>query len=374
MDNKRPTWAEIDLGAVRHNLHRIREAAGKAKIMAVVKANAYGHGMFEICKVCLEEKVEYFGVASLDEALAIRRENIKNPVLVLGYVPPCYAGMVVENDISSTVFNWQGAKALSEAAVKQGQKARVHLKIDTGMGRLGFLPDEKSLKDIEKIAHLPGIFIEGIFTHFATADAEDKSFAHEQLARFNNLVKKLEDKGVKIPLKHCSNSAALMDIPEAHFDMIRAGIVLYGLYPSDKVNRSRLQVIPVMRLKSRISFLKVLPPGHTVSYGRTYCCTSPTKVATVPIGYADGYSRLLSNKAWAVVRGVKVPLIGTVCMDQCMFDVTAVEGVKEGDEVILFGRAEDGITADDLASIIGTINYEIVSCIGPRVPRVYIEG
>lgn len=374
MDNKRPTWAEIDLGALRHNIRKIREAAGKAKIMAVVKANAYGHGMLEVCKVCLEEKVEYFGVASLDEALSLRRENVKTPLLILGFVPPCYADIVVENGITSTIFNWQAAKALSEAAVKRGEKARIHLKIDTGMGRLGFLPDDSSIEIIEKIANLPAIFIEGIFTHFATADAEDKTFVYEQLARFNQFVAEIENRGIKIPLRHCSNSAALIDIPEARFDMVRAGIILYGLYPSRQVNHDKLKVIPVMRLKSRISFLKELPPGYTVSYGRTYCCTKPTKVATVPIGYADGYSRLLSNKVWAMVRGVKVPLIGTVCMDQCMFDVSEVEGVKEGDEVILFGREEDGITADDLASIIGTINYEVVSCIGPRVPRVYIDG
>lgn len=371
MDNKRPTWAEIDLGAVRHNLRKIREAAGKAKIMAVVKANAYGHGMLRICDICLEEKVEYFGVASLDEALSIREHNIKTPILILGYVPSEYADMVVQNDISSTVFNLQWAEALDKAAVKLGKRAKIHVKIDTGMGRLGFYPDEKNIQIIRKIASLPGIFLEGIFTHFAAADARDKTFAHEQLKKFNWFIKYLEDYGVKIPLKHSSNSAALIDIPEARFDMIRAGIILYGLYPSDEVKREIIDIIPVMRLKSKISFIKVLPPGHTVSYGRTYCCLSPTKVATVPIGYADGYSRLLSNKVWAVVRGVKVPLIGNVCMDQCMFDVTEVEGVKEGDEVILFGRKEDGITADDLASIIGTINYEVVSCIGPRVCRVY---
>lgn len=339
--------------------------------MAVVKANAYGHGMLKICNVCLEEKVEYFGVASLDEALSIREQNIKTPILILGYVPSEYAQIAVQNDISSTVFNFDTAKALSEAAVKTGQKAKVHVKIDTGMGRLGFYPDENNLEIIRKIASLPGIYLEGVFTHFATADAGDKTFAYEQLKKFNWFTKRLEDYGIEIPLKHSSNSAALIDIPEARFDMIRAGIILYGLYPSAEVKREKINIIPVMRLKSKISFIKVLPPGHTVSYGRTYCCSSPTKVATVPIGYADGYSRLLSNKVWAVVRGVKVPLIGTVCMDQCMFDVTEVEGVKEGDEVILFGRKEDGITADDLASIIGTINYEVVSCIGPRVCRVY---
>ncbi|SHG39282.1 alanine racemase [Thermosyntropha lipolytica DSM 11003] len=374
MDNKRPTWAEIDLGAVRHNLRCIREAAGKAQIMAVVKANAYGHGMLEICKVCLQEKVEYFGVASLDEALTMRSSGIKNPVLVLGYIPPCYAEVVVKNNISSTVFNLEAARALSAAAVRLGSKARIHLKIDTGMGRLGFFPDEDGLALVKEIACLPGVELEGVFTHLATADTEDKAFAYEQLDKFNRFIKKIEEEGIKIPWQHCSNSAALIDIPEARFNMVRAGITLYGLYPSREVKRDRLKIIPAMRLKSRIVFLKVLPPGYTVSYGRTYRCTSPTKVATVPIGYADGYSRLLSNKAWAVVRGVKVPLIGTVCMDQCMFDVTGVEGVKEGDEVILFGREEDGVTADDLAAIIGTINYEIVSCIGPRVPRVYIAG
>ncbi|MBO8158247.1 alanine racemase [Thermosyntropha sp.] len=372
MDNKRPTWAEIDLEAVRHNLRQIREAAEGSKVMAVVKANAYGHGMLKVCEVCLKEGVDYFGVASLDEALNIREENIRTPILILGYVSPEYAEIIIENDISCTVFNLNMAEALSRAAVKLGKKAAVHIKIDTGMGRLGFLPDEESLDIVRNIIALPGILVEGIFTHFATADVRDKSFAYEQLTRFNWFVSELEKDGTKIPIKHCSNSAALIDLPEARFNMVRAGIILYGLYPSREVDQNRVKVIPVMRLKSKISFIKELPAGHTVSYGRTYRCLVPTRVAVVPVGYADGYSRLLSNKAWAMVKGKKVPLIGTVCMDQCMFDVSEVEGVKEGDEVLLFGRKEDGITVDDLASIIGTINYEVLSCIGPRVPRIFI--
>lgn len=270
-----------------------------------------------------------------------------------------------------TVFNSALARALSDAAIKSSKSAHIHIKIDTGMGRLGFSPDEETIEEIINISRLPGIKLEGIFTHFASADQMDKSSSLKQLNLFNDLVGELERRGINFPLKHCSNSAGLINLPEARFNMIRAGIILYGLYPAPHISRT-LQVIPAMTLKSRIGFLKQLKAGTAVSYGGTWQCERDTMVATVPIGYADGYSRLLSNRAFGVVRGQRVPLIGTVCMDQCMFDVTDAAAIREGDEIILFGKPEDLVTADELAEIEGTINYEVVCAVGSRVPRIYI--
>lgn len=369
MDNKRPTWAEINLKAVRHNISSIKERTN-AKIMAIVKANAYGHGVEEICRVCAEEGVAYFGVATLEEALGIREAGFSLPILVLGYLPEEYAEIAVNHDISITVFNETLPQALSRAAVKLGKKAIVHIKIDTGMGRLGFVPEPETIDKIARIAKLPGIELEGIYTHFAAADSTDKEFSFKQLEYFDYVVTQLEKQGINFKLKHSANSAAIIDIGKAHFDMVRAGIVLYGLYPSSEV--TNLDIIPAMRLISRVSFVKTVPAGTTIGYGRTYQCKEKTTIATVPIGYADGYSRLLSNKAWGIIKGQKVPLVGNVCMDQCMFDVSNVEGVQEGDEIILFGTKEDGITADDLADIMGTINYEVICSISARVPRIYI--
>lgn len=371
MDNSRPTWAEIDLTAIEHNLEGIRRVAGKSKIMAVVKANAYGHGVVEVSNTCQDLGVDYFGVATLEEALELRQAGITTPVLALGYLPQSSARTAVEAGISPCIFTFDTALAFSEAALAAGQPARIHVKVDTGMGRLGFKVEEESLELVEKIALLPGIQLEGILTHFAEADGRDDAFTRQQIKLFSRFVDELENRGVHIPLKHCANSAAIFRYPEAIFDMVRAGIVLYGLSPSPAMKDDALDIIPAMTLKSQVSYVKCLPAGHPVSYGRRYYCREETRVATVPIGYADGYSRLLSNRSWGFIKGRQVPLIGTVCMDQCMFDVTGVEDVKTGDEIILFGKPEDGITADDLAALIGTINYEIVCSLGVRVPRFY---
>jgi alanine racemase len=341
--------------------------------MAVVKANAYGHGMVEVAQACLQEGASYLGVATPNEALALREAGINAQVLILGYVPEECAESLVQNHIEVTVFNQDTAQVLSQAASNCDGEARVHLKIDTGMGRLGFKPDSSSLELIGEISRLPGIVIQGIFSHLATADHGDKSYAMQQVSIFKRFVGQIEEAGLSIPLKHLANSAAIMDIPEAHFDMVRSGITTYGLYPSSQVDKDKLDFTPAMRLKSRISYVKTIPQGQSVSYGRTFISEHETKVATVSIGYADGYSRLLSNRGWASIKGQKVPLIGTVCMDQCMFDVSGVENVQIGDEIILFGRQEDGVTADDLADIIGTINYEIVCAPSRRVNRIYIE-
>ncbi len=374
MDNHRPTWAEIDLAAIKRNLAEIKQAAGHARIMAMVKANAYGHGMLEVSRICYQEKVDFFGVASLDEALTLKQEIFDIPILVLGYIPLSDAITVVAEDIRPCIFTMESAQVMSRAAVQLNRPAHLHIKLDTGMGRIGFLPDDNSLNLLQEIAALPGVKIEGIFTHLAEADIEDSSFTREQINTFKRFIKKLEERGINIPLKHCSNSAALINFPEAHFDMVRAGILLYGLFPSPQTKLGKIDVIPAMTLKSRVSYVKTLPVGHSISYNRTFYCQRDTRVATVPIGYADGYSRLLSNRTQALIKGKLVPLVGNVCMDMCMFDVSGVGEVKEGDEVILFGRPEDGVTANDLAQAIGTINYEVVSALGSRVPRIYKNG
>lgn len=373
MDNRRPTWAEIDLDAIRHNIRRIRRfLSPSTRVMAVVKANGYGHGVMEVCKICRSEGVEFLGVATLDEATPLREAGVDIPILVLGYVPGEHAAEVIENDIRTVVYDINYARSLSETASRLGKPAVIHIKIDTGMGRLGFSTDDASLELVCSIAAMPGILVEGMMTHFAVADDIDPSFTEVQLERFLAFAARLEDKGVHIPIKHCSNSAAIVRYPQSHLDMVRAGIMLYGLHPSEVMKEEDLDIIPAMSLKSRVSFVKTLQAGDSVSYGRTYICKEPTAVATVPIGYADGYCRLLSNRAYAIIAGTKVPLIGTVCMDQCMFMVPSEANVAEGDEVVLFGRPETGITADDLAKWIGTINYEIITTITSRVPRVYI--
>ncbi|CFX90038.1 Alanine racemase [Syntrophomonas zehnderi OL-4] len=373
MDNPLTSWAEIDLRAIRENIAAIKRLLDPAvKIMSVVKANAYGHGMIRVAQTCIEEGATYLGVATLEEALALRAEHITAPILVLGYIPLSQAEIAVQNHIDVTVYNLEAAQTYARVANSKNP-ARLHIKIDTGMGRIGFQADEAALQTVMEINRLPNIVLQGIYTHFATADELDKSYTRQQNQTYTFFIEQLEQAGIHIPIKHTANSAAIMDIPETHGNMVRAGIIIYGLYPSDQVKKENLPLKPAMRLKTRISHLKTLPAGRSVSYGRRFVTDQETVVATVPVGYADGYSRLLSNRAWASVNGQRVPLIGTVCMDQCMFDVSEVKGVKTGDEVLLFGRPEEGVTADDLADLMGTINYEIVSAIGSRIPRIYLD-
>lgn len=374
MDNKRPTWAEIDLAAIRNNLECIRSVLSpKSRIMAVVKANAYGHGMKEISRVCVEEGVDFLAVATLDEAIQLINYGMKANIIVLGYIPRQLAQLVVGYGIRSAVYDLDFARSLSAAAQALGKPAHIHLKIDTGMGRIGFSPVEGSLAIIQDIAAMPGIKLEGIFTHFTEADSEDDHYSLIQYGAFQDFNQELTARGIEIPIKHCANSAAIFRYPYTHLDMVRAGIVLYGLYPSPFMKKSmNLGIVPAMRLKSRVSMVKKLESGHGVSYGRTHICSRDTWVATIPIGYADGYSRAFSNRAWTVIKGQKAYSLGVVCMDQCMFDIGGREDIAEGDEAVLFGSDSDGITADDLALIANTINYEIVCSVSSRVPRIYV--
>ncbi|MCD8089230.1 MAG: alanine racemase, partial [Clostridiales bacterium] len=327
----------------------------------------------EAAKVCLFNGAEYLAVANCDEALSLRANSIMEPVLILGYTVSGNLGAVIENNITQTVFSKEMAEEISREALKLGKTCRVHIKIDTGMGRLGFLPNEKSIEEIMYISRLPGIFTEGIFTHFAESDSADKSYTRLQAERFAYVCGALEEKGLKL-IRHCANSAAVLDmLPELKYDMVRAGIILYGYYPSDEVKRS-IDIKPVMSLKTHIGYVKPLAAGSSVSYGRTFTAKKDMKVATVPVGYADGYMRCFSNKARVIVKGCYAPIVGRICMDQFMIDVSGVPSVAMGDEVILLGE-EKGlkIDADELAGLGDTISYEILCAVGKRVPRVYIR-
>ncbi|MEA1960103.1 MAG: alanine racemase [Bacillota bacterium] len=373
MDNSRPTWAEIDLTAIHRNVHRVKQLLHpQCNVMAVVKADAYGHGMVPVARTCLEAGATFLAVATLDEAVVLREAGMQAPVLVMGITPDGNAADAIAYDVDVAVFTIKTAEAFSKEACRQNKTARIHLKVDTGMGRIGLPCEQGSTEIVKQIYQLPGIVIRGIFSHLATADQTDKSFSNYQHQLFDQFCLQLEKQGIYIPIKHLANSAAIMDFPASHYNMVRSGIITYGLYPSAEVNRETLMLEPAMRLKTKILFLKTVKQGSSISYGRTFVSERETKVATVPIGYADGYNRLFSNKAWAVVHGQKIQLIGRVCMDQCMFDVTTVKDINEGDEVILFGKDTDGVTADDLARLIGTINYEIVCFPSSRVPRIYI--
>lgn len=369
----RPAWAEINLSAIAHNLKELRMVTGsQAKIMAVVKANGYGHGAVEVSTMALANGACYLGVAILNEAVELRQAGIKAPILIMGFTPPEQVFDAVKEDITLTVYNIEGAKAISEAAARLGKKAKIHVKVDTGMGRLGFSSDISTAGEIMKIAAFPAVELEGMFTHFAVADIKDKEYSKRQFEKFSEIDNELRNHGLNIPIKHTANSAAIIDLPDFHADMVRAGVSLYGLYPSDEVFKDKVDLIPAMTFKARVANVKTVPEGTSISYGRTYITAKETKVATIPVGYADGYTRLFSNRAHVIVKGVRVPVIGRVCMDQFMVDVSNIPDVAIGDEVILMGsQGDQEVTADELADLIGTINYEIVCMVSSRVPRIY---
>lgn len=376
LDEIRPVWAEINLDNLAHNIRQVRKNTKEGVLVtAVVKANAYGHGAVRAAKTFLENGADRLAVATLSEAIELRKGNIDVPILVLGYTPISQYPQVLEFDIIQTIYNYKDVQALSQAALELGKTGTIHIKVDSGMGRIGFLPLEESVEEIIKISKLPNIEIEGIYTHFAKADEKDKSYTRLQYERFSKVVDQLEERGLSIPIKHVSNSAAIIDLPEYNLNMVRAGIMIYGFYPSDEVLKDKIDLKPAMTLKAKISNVKRVPKGTGISYGQIYVTERESKIATIPIGYADGFTRLLSTKAEAFIKGKRVPVVGRICMDQCMLDVTEVPDVKVGDEVVLFGYGEEGYPhADELAQKLGTINYEIVCMVGRRVPRVYIEN
>ncbi len=368
--------AEIDLDAIASNMREIRRITQKdTKVMAIVKADAYGHGAVELSKVLLYNGADMLGVAILDEALQLRMHNIHVPILILGYTPEAIIEKVVTNNIIQTIFSFEMAEAINKVAMKHHKKVEVHIKIDTGMGRLGFLPIEKTVDEIEKIYNMEGLHITGIYTHFSSADEAEKTFTYEQLNRFIKYAGLVEERIEKKLMKHVSNSAAIIHSQDFHFDCVRAGIILYGHYPSEEVEKENIHLIPSMSLKTHVSYIKELEKGSFIGYGRTFVTNRKSKIATIPVGYADGYSRALNNGGRVLISGQYAPIVGRICMDQFMVDVTEIENIKAGDEVVLFGKQlENRITVEEIATIMGTINYEVLCLVGKRVPRVYFKN
>lgn len=372
---QRPVWAEINLDNLAHNMREVRRVTDENSLVtAVVKANAYGHGSVVVSEVFLKNGADRLAVATLSEAIELRKAGIKAPILILGYTPDSQHSLAMEYEIIETVYNLENVRKLSQIAVQNNRMAKIHLKVDSGMGRIGFLPNEESIDLIVKIYSLPNIEVEGIFTHFAKADEVDKSYTKIQFNRFKWVVDNLIERGIDIPIVHCANSAAIIDMPEYNLDMVRGGIMIYGLYPSKKVNCKKVDLKPAMTLKATISNIKEVPEGFGISYGQIFRTSKKSKIATIPIGYADGYSRLLTGKTTMCIKGIKAPLVGRICMDQCMLDVTDVDDVEIGDEVILFGDGSNNTPhIDEIAEALGTINYEVVCMVSRRVPRVYLK-
>ncbi|HCT64513.1 MAG TPA: alanine racemase [Lachnospiraceae bacterium] len=372
----RRTVAEIDLDAIDFNIKSIRKRVPMGtKILGTIKADGYGHGAVEVAEVLRQNGVEMFSVALLDEAVYLRKNGITESILLLGFTPAHCAEEIVKYDIIQTISSYREATIVSAAAVKLGKIAKIHIKIDTGMGRIGFFPCDESVEEIVKICQLDGIEIDGMFTHFAISDCTDKTFTSVQKGKFFYIIDELRKRGISIPHKHCANSAGIMDFDDLFLDMVRPGIILYGMYPSDEVIKENLPLKPAMCLKTQVSFIKDVDEKTSIGYGRTYFAKGKRKIATLPVGYADGFCRLLSNKGFVIIHGQKAPIVGRICMDQCMVDITEIDGVNIEDEVVLMGKmGNEEISADDIAKLIGTINYEVVCMVDKRVPRVYIKN
>ena len=366
------TRVKIDLDAIARNFDAVREKAS-VKVMAVVKADAYGHGAIQVARL-LQDKCAFFGVSSMLEAMELRKAGLTTPILILGHTPVNAYPTAIREGIRPTIFHYEDAKALSLAAQEAGLAAPFHFAVDTGMSRLGFQVTEEAADVCAKIARLPGLVPEGLFSHFATADCADLSRARQQAERFDRFYEMLKSRGVSVAIRHLDNSAGLMNFPN-HYEMVRSGIVTYGMYPSEEVSPELLKLEPALQFLSRVSHVKTLPAGREVSYGGTFVTTRDTRIATVPVGYADGYRRSLSGKFYVLIHGMRAPILGRICMDQMMVDVTDIPETAVGDRVTLVGR--DGgevITMESIAAAADSFNYEFVCGISRRVPRIYVQG
>lgn len=380
MNYLRRTWAEIDLGAIESNYRAIKALLKpETKICSVVKADAYGHGAEMLAKEYESLGTDWFAVSNLEEALQLRRAGAEKPILILGYTPPRFARELARNNVAQAVVGPEFAAELSRAAEAAGVTVRAHLQVDTGMSRVGFfyqdpVRDAAGLDAMEAACRLPGLDMEGIFTHFASADEGEggRAYTERQFACFTGAVRRLGERGLRFRIRHCANSAAIFDYPQMQLDMVRPGVILYGLMPSDQVVR-RPALTPAMSLRSMVALVKTVPAGSCVSYGRRFTSRRPTDVATVPVGYADGYLRRFGDGASVLVRGARAPVVGRVCMDQMMVDVTGVPGVRAGDVVTVFGGG-GAETADEVAARAGTIGYEVICGVATRVPRVFLRG
>ena len=367
--------ADIDLDAIYNNILNIKNILkSNTKVMVVVKDDGYGHGAIAIAKK-INNIVDGYGIATVEEGIELRKARILKNILILGYTSPLQYQEILNHNITPTIFDYRSAEQLNKEANKQQKSIAIHIKIDTGMNRLGFPCNKKSIDEILKISKLDGIKIEGIFSHFASADETDKTFTYEQLEKFSQVISLLENEDLYIPIKHISNSAGIIDIPEANLDLVRCGIATYGLYPSKDVNKTNIELIPAMRLKTHVSHVKTVDQGVGVSYGSTYITNKETKIATIPVGYGDGYPRNLSSKARVLIRGQYAPIIGRICMDQFMVDVSDLTEVKQGDVVTLIGKdGDECITVEELAELSGTFNYEFICNLGKRIPRLYYSN
>ncbi len=370
----RPAWVEINVENLTYNIKNIQNKIGpKKECIGVVKADGYGHGAIEVVKVLLNNGVNTVAVATLSEAISLRDAGFTCPIVHLGLVPAMYGQILLDFDITPVTASFENASALSDLAKTQGKTLYGFIAIDTGMGRVGLIPNEESIKEIKKINQLSNFKVKGIFSHFATSDEKDKSYAKLQLDQYANFCKDLEKFDIQIPMKTFSNSAAVMELPQSHYDAVRPGIILYGCYPSGEVDKGQLSIKPAMSVKANIVQLKRVPAGTSISYGRRFTTSRESLIGTLTLGYADGYPRPLNGQGRVIVGGCYAPVVGNICMDQCMIDVTDVSGVKEGDPVILMGS--DGklsITAEEIAEKTGTISYEILCAFGQRLPKVYV--
>ena len=381
MDFVKRTWAEISLDAVTRNFNEIKSKIGGSKICCVIKADGYGHGAVELAHIYEELGADYFAVSNIDEGIELRDSGITLPILILGYTPVKDASRLAEYNIDQAVFSLSFAEALSAECQKAGVSVKIHIKIDTGMSRIGFMcqqfpRDDYSIKEICEACALPNLVPEGLFTHFCVSDEreEGREFTEKQYQNFTHVKNALEENGLKINICHCSNSGAIEDYSNTYCDMVRAGIILYGLAPSPKLV-GKLDLTPAMTLKTSIAYVKELKKGADISYGRTFTAPKDMKIATVPIGYADGYVRANAKDGYMLVNGQKAKIVGRICMDQTMLDVTDIYYVEQGDEVIVFGTGEKGEpTADSIAQNTDTINYEVVCLVGKRVPRIYYKN
>ena len=365
-------YAEINLDSIVKNVDNLmaltKENTGA---LAVVKADGYGHGDVAVAKA-VAQKVTGYAVATLDEAVNLRENGVKKPILVLGYVDPYEFDILVSYEITATVFDVETAQLLADAARVQKKQAHCHIKVDTGMRRIGLEPDENGIAIVKQITALKELSADGIFTHFAASDETDKTSAEHQFKLFTDFTGRLEKEGIHFTYRHCANSAAVIDMPQVDLDMVRLGIAMYGMYPSDEVKKEKVELFPALDLKSHITMVKEIPAGEKVSYGGTFTTTRTTKLATVSVGYGDGYPRALSSKGYVLVRGQKAPIVGRVCMDQMMVDVTDIENVTRADIVTLIGKDGDAeITVEEIAALAGTFNYEFVCDLGKRIPRSY---
>ena len=372
----RPVWAEINLSNLDYNIKNIKAKIGDREMIGVIKADAYGHGSVKVAEVLRENGCKTFAIATLQEAVTLREAGAKEDIIMLGLTPDMYADTIVNYNITPVVCDFANAKAFSDAAAKAGKTVSGLIAVDTGMGRIGYLADELdyAVEDVKKIASLPNFKIKGMFSHMSTADAFDKTYSHQQEAKYNKFYETLTAAGIEIPFRTLANSASIMELPTVYFDACRPGIILYGCYPSDEVDVDQLSIKPVMSIKANIVHLKDVPAGFSVGYGRKYISEKPSKIATIALGYADGYPRPYSAQAKVIINGVIAPIAGNICMDQCMIDVTDVPDVKVGDEVIVMGTdGKNTILADDIAKATGTINYEITCAFGQRLPKVYVK-